>query len=151
MLYTILKFVHVIAIAVWFGGLVTMIFLNRLLAAKGETAAMQGLGRVGAILSTRLFIPAVVVTLVTGLGMVHVGDLDYGALWISWGMAGLIVSFVLGGVLTGGAARKLGQAVARGEIDAVGIAAAQRRILMFATLNLLILLSIIFVMVAKPS
>lgn len=150
MLYTILKFVHVIAIAIWFGGIVTMLILNRLLVAKGESAAMQGLGRIGAILSKTLFMPAVGVTLLTGLGMVHVGDLDYGALWISWGMGGLVASFVIGGVFTGGAARKLGQAVARGEIDAAGIAAAQRRILIFAVTNVLILLSIIFVMVAKP-
>lgn len=150
MLYLILKFVHVLSMAVWLGGLIMMLLINRLLTRAGETAALQAFGRQGARLSSLVFIPAMVVTLITGIGMVHAGDLSFGSAWIIWGMIGLVFSVILGAVLTGGAARKLGARVARGEIDAAGIAAAQRRIMMFALLNLLLLVSIVGAMVFKP-
>ncbi len=151
MLYTILKFVHVMGMSVWFGGLVAMLIINRTLAARGEHAAVQAIGRLGQHLGMRLFMPAMIVTLITGIGMVQVGELSFKLVWSIWGMIGVVVSVVVGGILTGGTARKMGQAAARGESDAAGIATAQRRILMFAAINLLVLLSVIYVMVAKPS
>lgn len=150
MLYLILKFVHVLSMAVWLGGLIMMLLINRLLTRAGETAALQAMGRLGARMSSLVFIPAMGVTLITGIGMVHAGDLSFGSAWIIWGMIGLVLSVILGAVLTGGAARKLGARVARGEIDAAGIAAAQRRIMTFALLNLLLLVSIVGAMVFKP-
>ena len=83
--------------------------------------------------------------------MVQVGDLSFGNTWIIWGIIGMTLSFIIGAVFTGGAARKLGQQAARGEIDAAGIAAAQQRIYMFAMINIIVLLSVIYAMVAKPA
>jgi uncharacterized membrane protein len=151
MLYNVLKFIHVASIAVWFGGLVTLLTLNRLLIRAGDNAAVQAIGRQGQGISARLFLPAVLVTLITGIGMVQVGQLGFGTLWIVWGTIGLVVSMFIGSVLTGGAARKLAAQAARGEVDAAGIARVQRRILTAAIVNMLLLLSIIWAMVAKPS
>ena len=151
MLYTILKFIHVLSMAVWVGGLIMMLVLNRALTSSGETAAAQALGRQGGRIGPRLFMPAMIITLLTGIGMVHAGDLSWGSTWIIWGIVGLVASIVIGGVLTSGTARKLGQAIARGEIDAAGIASAQRKLLWFALLNIVLLNSIIYAMVAKPA
>lgn len=98
-----------------------------------------------------VFMPAVVLTLITGIGLVQVGRLGFGQIWILWGIIGTIVSFIVGGVLTGGTARKLGQQLARGEIDAARAAAVQRRIMVFVILNLLVLFSIVWAMVTKPA
>lgn len=151
MLYNLLKFIHVTSMAVWFGGLVTMLILNRLLVGAGDGAAAQAIGRQGRGLSFRLFLPAVAVTLITGVGMVQVNDIGFGTPWIAWGMVGLFVSLYIGAVLTGGTARKLAQQAARGEIDGAGIARVQRRITMFAIVNMLLVLTVIWAMVAKPS
>ncbi|MGQ0562986.1 MAG: DUF2269 family protein, partial [Gemmatimonadota bacterium] len=97
-----------------------------------------------------LFIPAMLVSVITGIGMVQVGNLSFGSTWIIWGMVGVVVSFVLGAIFTGGASRRLAQRLARGEIDAVAAAAVQRRIFAVAVLNAALLLSIIWAMVAKP-
>jgi protoporphyrinogen IX oxidase len=150
MTYSLLKFVHVASIAVWFGGLVMMFVLNRLLIAAGETAAAQALGRQAQRVGVRIFMPAVVLTLITGIGMVQVAQYGFGRVWIIWGIAGLIASMIIGGALTGGTARKLGARMASGDIDAAGIAAAQKRIVLYALLNITLLLSIIWAMVAKP-
>lgn len=151
MLYTLLKFIHVASIAVWFGALVTLTVLNRLFTRVGDTATVQAIGRQGGALSSRLFLPAVLTTLITGIGMVQSGDLSFGTPWVVAGIVGLIISMYIGAVLTGGAARKLGGQIARGEIDGPGIARAQRRILMAGVVNMLLLLVIIWAMVAKPS
>lgn len=151
MLYTILKFLHIGGVAIWFGGMFTMFTINRVLVSKGEMAAAQTIGRLGALLSTRLFLPAVFTVLITGIGLVQVGQLSFSLAWIIWGIVGLATSMLIAAVFTGGAARKLGQAISKGEIDAAGIAAAQRRIMLFAILNMVLLLSVIWAMVAKPS
>lgn len=150
-MYNVLKFIHVTSIAVWLGALVTLLLLNRFFTSAGDHATVQAIGRQGARFSTRLFLPAVLVTLVTGIGMVQVNDMGFGAPWIVFGIVGLVASMVIGGALTGGTARKLGARIAAGDIDPSGIAAMQRRMLMYSIINILLLLSIIWAMVAKPS
>ena len=149
--YTVLKFIHVVSMAVWIGGMIVMLLLNRRFIRIGEMAVAQAIGRQGAFISTRVFLPAVLTTLITGIGMVQVGKLSFGLTWIAWGITALILSMIIGAVFTGGAARKIAERAARGEVTPDQMAAAQRRILMFAILNILLLLSTIYVMVAKPS
>jgi uncharacterized membrane protein len=150
-MYNVLKFIHVTSIAVWFGGLVTLLLLNRIFIGAGDQTTAQALGRQGGKLSTRLFLPAVFITLITGIGMVQVRDLGFGTTWIVWGIIGLIASTVIGGALTGATARKLAARVAAGTADRALIVATQRRMLWFAIVNMLVLLSVIWAMVAKPS
>jgi uncharacterized membrane protein len=151
MLYTMLKFLHVFTITVWVGGLIMLLILNRLLTAAGDRNSAQALGRLGAVLGVRLFLPAVLLTALTGIGMVQDHELSWGTAWIVWGIVGLLASWIIGAVFTGGAARKLAAAVARGEIDAAGIARVQRRMLVFAVVNVVLLISVIFAMVVKPA
>lgn len=150
-MYSLLKFIHIVSVIAWVGGLATMLLLNRLFAKAGDPAALRVLGQQSPLIGMRVFLPAMVLTLLTGIGLVHQGNLDFGSAWIIWGMSGLVLSFIIGGILTGGAARKLGQRMARGELDAAGAAAIQRRIMLFAVLNLLLLLSVVWAMVAKPA
>lgn len=150
MVYTVLKFIHVVSIAIWLGGLITMLTLNRILQRAGDPAAMQALGRQGGVISMRLFMPAVLMTVITGIGMVQAGQLTFRSTWVMWGIAGTIVSFVLGGIFTGAASRKLGRQLASGAISAADAARVQQRILLAVILNLLVLLSVVWAMVAKP-
>jgi uncharacterized membrane protein len=151
MLYSVLKFVHVVSIAVWFGALVTLFLLNRLFARANDYSTVQAIGRQGASLGTKLFLPSVVITLITGIGLVQIADYGFSATWVVWGIVGLIASMVIGGALTGRTARQLGARIAAGTIDAAGIAATQRKLVVFAVLNIVLLLSVIWAMVAKPS
>ena len=150
MVYTVLKFIHVVSIAIWLGGLITMLTLNRVLQRAGDPAAMQALGRQGGVISMRLFMPAVLMTVITGIGMVQSGHLTFRSTWVMWGIAGTVVSFVLGGIFTGAASRKLGRQLASGAISAADAARVQQRILLAVILNLLVLLSVVWAMVAKP-
>ena len=150
-MYNTLKFIHIVSMAVWIGGIFTMLTLNRILTSSGDRALLQGLSRMGAAMSMRVFVPAMLVTVITGIGMAQVGDISFGSTWIIWGMAGVVASFVLGGILTGGTARKLGRQMANGEITPEQAAVVQRRILLYAAVNMVLLLSIVWAMVAKPA
>lgn len=148
--YILLKFIHIASIAIWFGGALTTLLIMRILAGTADSAGQQAVSRPVRILSMRLFMPAAIVTLITGIGLVQVGKLDFGSFWVTYGMTGLVVSALLGGVFTGAASHRLAQKVAAATIDAAGIKAAQKKIFLAATINVILLLSIIFVMVAKP-
>src|SRR5687767_9084626 len=99
-MYNILKFVHIVSIIVWIGGLTMLFLLNRRVAKLGKPELARALGEQGGPLSMMLFMPAVVITLITGIGMVQVGRLGFSQTWILWGIIGTVVSFVVGGVLT---------------------------------------------------
>ncbi|MEX2284458.1 MAG: DUF2269 family protein [Gemmatimonadota bacterium] len=150
-MYNFLKFVHIVSIIIWIGGLTHAFPVEPSGGRLRQAGTRAGLGEQGGALSMIVFMPAVVLTLITGIGLVQVGRLGFGQIWILWGIIGTIVSFIVGGVLTGGTARKLGQQLARGEIDAARAAAVQRRIMVFVILNLLVLFSIVWAMVTKPA
>ena len=150
-MYNTLKFVHIVSVIIWIGGMIMLTVLNRRLAKSGPPEAVRALGQQSGALSMTFFLPAVLFTVVTGIGLVQVGQLGFGQKWILWGIIGAVVSFIVGGVLTGGTARKLAQQIARGEVDAAQVAAVQRRIMVFVILNLLVLLSIVWAMTFKPN
>ena len=150
-MYNTLKFIHIVSVIVWIGGMIMLTVLNRRLAKSGPPEVVRALGQQSGALSMTLFLPAVLITVITGIGLVQVGRLGFGQKWILWGIIGAVVSFVVGGVLTGGTARKLAQQMARGEVDAAQVAAVQRRIMVFVFVNLLVLLSIVWAMVFKPN
>src|SRR5688500_2349589 len=137
-MYTVLKFLHVLSVIAWIGGVFTLLLLNRLFAKAGEPSAMRTLGQQGGALSMRVFMPSMLTALITGIGLVQVGNLSFHSLWIVWGMAAVVVAFLLGGVIAGGTARKLGKQLAAGEIDPARAAVVQRRLVWFAMLNLLV-------------
>jgi uncharacterized membrane protein len=150
MTYLILKFVHVVSVIVWVGGMIMLMLLNRAVIKSGDDTVARALGQQGGKLSMTVFGPAFLVALITGIGMVQTGDLSWGAFWINWGMAGAFLSMILGGMLTGRTAKRLGQEVAAGKATPEHIAATQKKIMLYATLNLLLLLSIVWMMVVKP-
>jgi uncharacterized membrane protein len=150
-MYNWLKFIHVVSVIVWVGGLVMLMLLNRRLAKTSPPEVVRALGQQGGALSMVVFMPAVLLTVITGIGLVQVGRLGFGQTWIQWGIIGAVVSFIVGGVLTGGTARKLAQQIARGEVDAAQAAAVQRRIMMYVLVNLVVLLSIVWAMTFKPA
>jgi len=149
-MYNLLKFIHVVSAIAWFGGIIMLFLLNNRFARAGNQDLVKALGQQGAALSMTFFMPAAIVALVTGIAMVMVGRLDFGATWISWGFLGFILSMIIGGVLTGGTARRLAKAVQAGSATQEDIARAQKRINLYVRLNLLVLLSVVWAMVAKP-
>lgn len=94
-LYTIFKFLHVVAAIAWVGGGITM-FALALMALKrqDEEMASQVVAHV-AFMGTRWFIPASLLTVLFGVVMAFLGGL-WGDAWIILGLAGFASTFFTG-------------------------------------------------------
>jgi hypothetical protein len=95
--------------------------------------------------------PAALLTLVAGIVMVLTGGLNFSALWILWGFAGIVGSIALGVILIRPVNQKLTELTAAPSADEARIRQLQRRLVKLNLVNLGLLLSVVYAMVFKPS
>lgn len=90
-------FIHVLAAAVWFGANVTRAFLAPRLARGGGSAAASYY-RATVAMGTRIYTPAAVVSLLTGIGLLTIGETPYtfGSAFVTIGFLMVIIGAVLG-------------------------------------------------------
>jgi uncharacterized membrane protein len=100
--YTILKFVHVIAVIVFMGNITVGLFWKRFADATKDPAIIAHTMD-GIIRADRIFtIPAIILIVVAGIGTAQMeGYPILGTGWILWG----IIFFVIAGIAFGPAAR----------------------------------------------
>ncbi len=149
-LFSALKFLHVVAAIVWVGGVITITTLNMRLASTRNSAAMAALASAGRFLGQRVFGPAAAITLLAGIATALTAGFQMRSLWIIWGFAVILLSIVLGATVVRTTTQRLGTLAATPNSDSVQIAALQSRLQMLSTLNILLLLSAVWAMVAKP-
>ena len=147
--YAVLKLIHVLAVITWIGGALTMTLLTWRITRAGDPGALATLQRHGAFIGPAVAGPASLLVLLTGIGMVVVGRVDPAALWVQSGMAGIVVHFLFGPLVLRRAGIRLGQATASG--DTTRIAEARRRLGRLSAVYLILMLSVVSVMVLKPT
>jgi uncharacterized membrane protein len=94
--YEALLVLHVVAVVIWLGAGFLLAFLIWDAERVGDKARHLGYHQDIARLSNRFFIPASLSVLVLGVLLVLDGPWDFGQLWIQIGIAGYLVSFLLG-------------------------------------------------------
>ena len=94
----VLLIVHIAAIAVWFGGSIMNGVINAKIAGTNDMSAKATLARSEVNLGTQVYMPVAILTLLTGIGLVVVGDFQFESIWVSFGFLAIIVSAVLGPV-----------------------------------------------------
>jgi uncharacterized membrane protein len=150
MAYDLFKFLHIASVVVWLGSVSTLTVLNlRLARGSAENAAQTTLARESAFLGRALVGPAAGVTLVAGVVTAVVGDLDMGALWLTWGFAGIIISMALGSTMIRRTTESLETALA--EANSAQVSALRGRLTTLNLINLLVLASVVGAMVFKPT
>lgn len=151
LVYTSFKTLHVIAAIVWLGGLVGTSVVGARVAVDGDGAAGAAMARANRWFGARVVGPAAGLTLLAGLVMVAAGDLPITALWILWGIGGLLLSMALGATAIRRAGDELTAHSSAAGADPGRIGVLQRRLRNLSVLNLLILFSVVVAMVAKPT
>ena len=136
----------------WFGGAAAMTVLSTRAAGDASAEMSNVLLRQTRIVQQRLLGPAMLLTLVSGIGMVAV--LRQMPLWAGWGIVVVIASPLIAATFL----RRYGKELialqngagpvgdARGERERV----LRRRMAVFAALNLALMLSAVWAMVYKP-
>jgi uncharacterized membrane protein len=150
MLYSTLKFVHVIAVVIWLGAMITLAVLFARLVRERESGALQLLARQSEFVGRALIGPAAIVTLLAGGALVWELGTRMSA-WTWWGLFRFVVSVAPGAGVMQRAGRQLSTVAANPNPDAATIDALQRRLRVLGIVNIVILLSVVWAMVAKPT
>lgn len=150
MLYSILKFLHVSAVIIWLGAVITLAVLFARLASETEAGAIPLFARQAEFVGRAVIGPAAIVAFLAGGALVwemHTGM----PAWVWWGVIGFLITMILGGGIMGRTGRKLSVVASSPNPDNPTMAALQRRLRTLGIVNIVILLSVVWAMVAKPA
>ena len=148
-LYTVLLSIHIIAAVVWIGGGTALTILMSRLRGERDTKILARLFADVGALGQRVFLPASLVLLAAGFGLIAEGDWEW-KLWIILGIAGWLTTAVNGALFMGPQSAKLGELLASGTAESQAVDARLRRVLMFGSAELAIMMLVIVDMVVKP-
>ena len=81
---------------IWVGGGAALTILGLRAERATDGAEVTGIARQAAFLGERVFAPAGLVVVATGIGMVSNADLGYDHFWIAFGLLGFLSTFVIG-------------------------------------------------------
>ena len=149
-LYLWLKFVHVWRGRRLVGALLPLTVLNARIARAGEPAAAAALGQQSEVFGRTVLGPAMGILLIAGVWMAGQFGIPFTDLWIVWGLVGFVL-FVLLGVVGLGRAEELGEVARTAGANDPRVDALRQRMSLLGWLSLLVLLSVIWAMVLKPT
>jgi uncharacterized membrane protein len=148
--YEFLLFVHVLAAAAWFGAALLSLVLVELAARARDTAWLVKFGEYDDKLAKLLFIPAALLVLVAGLGLVFDGPWSFARDgWVILGLALFAGIFVLGIALILPAGQKLMRLAASGAPEAE-LQGQIKRLRTLSWIDVSLLAAAIFFMTVKP-
>jgi len=148
--YTVLKTIHVIAVATWVGGGSILITLTARARRASDHAKVLTLVREIAWVGPRIFAGSAALALVTGFWMIYNFGWPYD-LWIVLGLVGWGVTFVTGNFFLGPNSKKLEAAIEeKGATDPEALRLTGV-LLNVARVDSLVLTLVIVDMVIKPT
>jgi uncharacterized membrane protein len=145
--YDFLLFVHVACAVIWLGGGFALQIYAMIERSSGDDAAMARFAGNAARIGDRVFIPAALIVVLAGIGLMIEGSWSWGQLWIVFSLLTYACSFLVGVTVLAPTAKK---------IEAVGPQTPEGQRLMariFSVLrvDLLFLFAIVFAMTVKPT
>ena len=147
--YSWLKFIHVVAIAGWLGGFAAITILNGVASRQADARDVTIFVAYGQALGARLVGPASGLALLAGVAGMLVGHLSLQT-WIVWGIAAVVLFIAIGVIALRPILNRLAAAAAAGASPAE-LRPLLRRQRLLLVINLLVLLSALWVMVVKPA
>jgi len=149
-LYELLLFVHVLAAAAWVGAVLFVALVTELALRSNDRSTLVKLVDYDERLAPLLYIPAVVLTLAAGIGLVLDGPWSFGDGWILAGIVLLVATFILGVGLIVPASKKLAAAVEGAGVEAEDARARLQVLRALTWIDLGLLVAAVFVMTTKP-
>jgi uncharacterized membrane protein len=146
--YEVWLFLHISAAIVWIGGAVLAQVFGALAKRSGDPARSAALGRDMAFVGPRIFLPASLAVLATGILLTEDGSWDWSEPFIYLGVLGwAVVSFTAFAYLT----RAMGRVGARmaAEGPSPALLAEMNRLVLTARVLVGVLFVIVFLMVTK--
>lgn len=148
-MYKLLVFAHILSACVWLGG---GFLLQMLYFRIGKNPTKENLKEFFSLahwVSPRIFMPAGLLTLLTGVSLVYLGGALWSDTWIIIALVGVGITIILGATQIGPTVQKLSVALERGETREQ-LTALSRRLSVVTRIDLLILFGVLLDMVFKP-
>ncbi len=147
--YSLIVFVHVIAAAIWVGGGFMIFALHELALGAKDRAWLVRMLHFEDLLAKRFFIPASMVTLLAGIGLVLRGPYEMSAGWVGAGLGIWILQFIIGITFFAPAGGRVRAAVEEHGLDSDAVTDKLGRLRTVARLDVFLLAAAIFVMTTK--
>lgn len=151
-MYNTFQVIHVLAAAVWFGAAVALNLMLGRLSAAGDHAGKAVVAQQATWFSRAVFDTSAIITLLAGVVMVLVSDgaLSFGDTFITIGFAGVILTLGIGHGMITPTVKKMQAAMASEGPGSATAAALEKRVAMLSTIDILILVVVIWAMVVRP-
>jgi uncharacterized membrane protein len=149
--YGFLKFLHVLAVVVWVGGVAGLSIVTWRLRSERNREVLAALLRQATAYGQRIAGPASFIVLLTGPMMVGMAHIGFGTFWVLWGFAGLTAHFWIGATAIRRRTSALVQLASAGSGDDGAIIAGARRLWSAQLIYLAIMAAVVAAMVLKPT
>ncbi len=150
MLNHVLLFAHILSVAVWLGGSFVLGLLMSRAEKSDNPAVTEAIGNAAPALGLMVFMPASIITLVSGAWLVARSGWSFGEPFVSVGMTVILISMLIGPLYLTPMSKRLKAAIAEHGPAHDSVAALGRRIKMGSTLIQVLIVVATWMMVAKP-
>jgi hypothetical protein len=149
--YAVLKYIHVLSVVVWIGGLTGLSIATWGIVKARDRAMLTALVTQTNVYVQRVAGPAAGFALLSGLAMVWLGRIGFNTFWVWFGYAGVLVQVVVGGFLVRKRALELVTLLSAPSGDDAVVAGAARRLRNIQMTYLILFAIVIAGMVIKPT
>jgi uncharacterized membrane protein len=148
--YLLWNALHVLSVLIWVGGGFALTLLVIRTERSGDANRLLDLGEHADWIGSKVFAPASLFVLATGIAMTINGDLDWGQFWIIFGLDAWVISAAIGiGYITPKVKRLTAVMAERGPADPEA-KTLLRNVTIAARIDVASLLLIVIDMTVKP-
>jgi uncharacterized membrane protein len=149
--YTFFKSVHVITAAIGVGGAAMIQAYAFRILRTNDGRRQAEFSKDTEVVGMRVFVPASLILILAGIGMMVNLDWSWSQNWIILGLIAFGLSFVLGAGFLGPEGGRIAELIEQQGPDSPAVQARIRRILTVSRCELIVLLTVILNMVVKPA
>jgi uncharacterized membrane protein len=149
MVYEWLLAIHILTAVIWVGGgVLGQVLVSRL--RKDDPVMMVNTALQLEWVGTRVFLPASLVLLLAGIGMVLEGNWGFTTTWVLIGLIGFGVTVVTGAAFLGPQTKKVHALLESKGTDDPEVQSQMARLFVISRIDLVVLLLVVIDMAVKP-
>jgi len=145
--YELLLFVHITAAVIWLGGAFTFQMYGAVVLRGGDPDELARFAGRAGYLGERMFVPASLLVVLAGVGLMIDGNWDWDQLWVVFALVTFAASFVTGLFVISPLAKRIPVV---GPTTPAGQSLTQR-LFTVLRIDLVYMYAIVFTMVVKPT
>jgi uncharacterized membrane protein len=149
--YTFFKSVHVLAAVIWVGGAAMIQFYAFRVLRTDDGPRQAAFAKDTEVIAMRVISPTSLILFLAAIGLMVNGHWAWGQNWVTLGLVAFGLSFLIGVGFLGPESGRISKTIAAEGPDSPAAQARIRRILAVSRAELVVLLTVIWNMVVKPT